>query len=34
MNGSIHMFTRRLNNWVNYRLKGGIDTLPDGLRIK
>ena len=28
------MFTRRLNNWANYRLKGGIDTLPEGLRIK
>ena len=28
------MFTRRLNNWANYRLKGGVDALPEGLRLK
>ena len=29
-----NMFKRRLNNWSNYRLKGGIDSLPEGLRMK
>ncbi|MGR3206917.1 ribonuclease YeeF family protein [Bacillus glycinifermentans] len=29
-----NMFVRRLNNWANYRLKGGVEALPDGLRIK
>ena len=28
------MFKRRLNNWANYRLKGGVDSLPKGLRLK
>ena len=28
------MFSRRLNNWANYRLKGGVDSLPEGLRLK
>ena len=28
------MFKRRLNNWSNYRLNGGIDSLPEGLRLK
>lgn len=27
-------FVRRLNNWANYRLEGGINALPEGLRIK
>ncbi|AJH15241.1 RHS repeat domain-containing protein [Myroides profundi] len=27
-------FIRRLNNWADYRLKGGADALPDGLKIK
>lgn len=27
-------FIRRLNNWANYRLEGGISSLPDGLRLK
>ncbi len=27
-------FVRRLNNWVNYRLKGGVEALPEGLQIK
>ena len=27
-------FVRRLNNWANYRLKGGIEALPEGLQIK
>ncbi|MED4322124.1 hypothetical protein P9232_11765, partial [Weizmannia sp. CD-2023] len=27
-------FVRRLNNWANYRLKGGISSLPEGLRLK
>ena len=27
-------FTRRLNNWANYRLDGGIDSLPKGLQLK
>lgn len=27
------MFVRRLNNWANYRLKGGIEGLPEGLRL-
>jgi len=22
------------NNWANYRLKGGVDALPEGLRLK
>lgn len=26
------MFRRRLQNWANYRLDGGIDALPDGLK--
>ena len=25
-------FVRRLRNWANYRLKGGVDALPPGLR--
>lgn len=29
-----NMFVRRLNNWANYRLKGGVEALPEGLRIK
>lgn len=28
------MFKRRLNNWSNYRLNGGIDSSPEGLRLK
>lgn len=28
------MFIRRLNNWANYRLKGVVDALPEGLRLK
>ena len=28
------MFIRRLNNWANYRLDGGIDSLPKGLQLK
>ncbi|WP_315069724.1 RHS repeat-associated core domain-containing protein [uncultured Clostridium sp.] len=27
-------FIRRLNNWANYRLDGGIDSLPKGLQLK
>ena len=27
-------FVRRLNNWANYRLKGGVGALPKGLQIK
>lgn len=27
-------FIRRLNNWVNYMLDGGIDSLPQGLQLK
>jgi len=27
------MFVRRLNNWANYRLLGGVESLPEGLRI-
>ena len=27
-------FVRRLNNWVNYRLEGGVSSLPEGLRLK
>ena len=27
-------FVRRLNNWANYRLKGGVSSLPQGLRLK
>ncbi|CAF1851113.1 ribonuclease YeeF family protein [Bacillus subtilis] len=29
-----NMFVRRLNNWANYRLKGGAAALPEGLRTK
>ncbi len=25
-------FVRRLNNWANYRLEGGAEALPEGLR--
>lgn len=25
---------RRLNNWANYRLEGGILSLPEDLRLK
>lgn len=25
-------FKRRLKNWAHYRLKGGINSLPEGLR--
>jgi hypothetical protein len=25
-------FKRKLQNWAQYRLKGGIDSLPEGLR--
>jgi hypothetical protein len=25
-------FQRRLKNWANYRLSGGVDDLPEGLR--
>lgn len=27
-------FVRRLNNWANYRLDGGVSSLPEGLRLK
>lgn len=27
------MFVRRLNIWANYRLEGGVQVLPKGLRI-
>ncbi|WP_245604672.1 hypothetical protein [Paucisalibacillus globulus] len=27
-------FVRRLNNWANYRLEGGVTSLPQGLRLK
>ena len=27
------MFVRRLNNWANYRLLGGVESLPEGLRL-
>ncbi|WP_208585896.1 T7SS effector LXG polymorphic toxin [Gracilibacillus suaedae] len=27
-------FVRRLNNWANYRLEGGVSSLPQGLRLK
>jgi hypothetical protein len=27
-------FVRRLNNWANYRLEGGVWSLPQGLRLK
>ncbi|WP_162271996.1 ribonuclease YeeF family protein [Cytobacillus oceanisediminis] len=27
-------FVRRLNNWANYRLEGGVSSLPDDLRLK
>ncbi len=27
-------FVRRLNNWANYRLKGGVEALPEGLQSK
>ena len=26
-------FVRRLNNWATYRLEGGINSLPEGLRL-
>lgn len=26
------MFKRRLQNWANYRLDGGVDSLPSGLK--
>ncbi len=29
-----NIFVRRLNNWANYRLKGGANALPEGLRFK
>ncbi|GEL04460.1 hypothetical protein RST01_10870 [Rummeliibacillus stabekisii] len=29
-----HSFVRRLNNWANYRLAGGVSSLPQGLRLK
>ncbi|WGD92693.2 ribonuclease YeeF family protein [Bacillus subtilis] len=29
-----NMFVRRLNNWANYRLKGGAAALPEGLSTK
>ena len=29
-----YMFIRRLNNWANYRLKGGVGALSKGLRLK
>ncbi|MCM3491760.1 hypothetical protein M3689_21005 [Alkalihalophilus marmarensis] len=27
-------FVRRLNNWSNYRLEGGVSSLPQGLKLK
>jgi len=27
-------FVRRLNNWANYRLEGGVSSLPQGLRLE
>ncbi|MCK0473913.1 T7SS effector LXG polymorphic toxin [Halalkalibacter sp. APA_J-10(15)] len=27
-------FVRRLNNWANYRLEGGVSSLPQDLRLK
>ncbi|WP_235989023.1 hypothetical protein [Aquibacillus kalidii] len=27
-------FVRRLNNWADYRLEGGVSSLPQGLRLK
>ncbi|MGE6856147.1 LXG domain-containing protein [Bacillus sp. FSL K6-2841] len=27
-------FVRRLNNWANYRLEGGVSSLPEGLKLK
>ncbi|MEH7204463.1 ribonuclease YeeF family protein [Bacillus safensis] len=27
-------FVRRLNNWANYRLEGGVSSLPKGLKLK
>lgn len=27
-------FVRRLNNWANYRLEGGVSFLPEGLKLK
>ncbi|WP_051317268.1 WXG100 family type VII secretion target [Ectobacillus panaciterrae] len=27
-------FTRRLQNWAHYRFEGGVDALPEGLRLK
>lgn len=29
-----NMFVQKLNNWAKDRLKGGIDALPEGLRLK
>jgi len=31
---SYDTFVRRLNNWANYRLKGGVEALPEGLQIR
>lgn len=31
---SYKMFVHRLSNWANYRLKGGVEALPEGLRIE
>lgn len=30
----VNMFLGRLNNWANYRFKGGVESLPEGLQIK
>ena len=27
-------YNNKLNNWANYRLKGGVEALPEGLQIK
>ncbi|MEK3993445.1 recombinase family protein [Psychrobacillus sp. FSL K6-2365] len=27
-------FVRRLNNWANNKLEGGVSSLPQGLRLK
>lgn len=32
--GDYDMFTRRLNRLGQYRLKGGVDALPEGFRLK
>ncbi|MFS0559426.1 LXG domain-containing protein [Terribacillus sp. 179-K 1B1 HS] len=29
-----YTFVRRLNNWANYRLEGGVSSLPEGLRLE